>query len=84
MFLSGGQGDEEATSNLNAIVLKGQEAGAPWELSFSFARGLQSAPMKIWAGKVANVAEAQGTFQTRVRLTAAARRGELAAQSVAP
>ena len=83
MFLSGGQGDEEATRNLNAIVLAGQEAGAPWELSFSFARGLQSAPLQVWAGSVANVREAQETFQNRVRLTAAARRGELAAQSVA-
>ena len=81
MFLSGGQGDEEATSNLNAIVLKGREVGVPWELSFSFARGLQSAPMKVWAGNGSpaghNWADAQGTFQTRVRLTAAARRGDL-------
>ena len=77
MFLSGGQGDEEATSNLNAIVLNGREVGAPWELSFSFARGLQSAPMKVWAGNGANAADAQGTFQTRVNRTAAARRGEL-------
>ena len=84
MFLSGGQGDEEATCNLNSIVLKGREVGAPWELSFSFARGLQSAPMKVWAGNGANADDAQGTFQKRVRLTAAARRGELTAHSVTP
>ena len=83
MFLSGGQGDEEATSNLNAIVLRGREVGVPWELSFSFARGLQSASLREWAGDVANVVKAQTTFQTRARLTAAARRGELSAQSVA-
>lgn len=83
MFLSGGQGDEEATSNLNAIVLKGREQRAPWELSFSFARGLQSTPLKVWSGSSDNVAEAQSTFQTRARLTAAARRGELAAQQAA-
>ena len=82
MFLSGGQGDEEATSNLNAIVLRGREIGAPWELSFSFARGLQSAPLRDWAGNGSNVVKAQSTFQTRARLTAAARRGELSAQSV--
>ncbi len=82
-FLSGGQGDEEATSNLNAIVLRGREVGAPWELTFSFARGLQSAPLREWAGSGKNVLKAQTTFQTRARLTAAARRGELAAQSVA-
>jgi len=83
MFLSGGQGDEEATSNLNAIVLRGLEAGVPWQLSFSFARGLQSAPLREWAGSDANVPSAQATFQQRVRLTAAARRGELAAQLTA-
>ena len=84
MFLSGGQGDEEATSNLNAIVLRGLEVGVPWELSFSFARGLQSAPLREWAGSDANVPSAQAAFQQRVRLTAAARRGELAAQLAAP
>ena len=83
MFLSGGQGDEEATCNLNAIVLRGREVGAPWELSFSFARGLQSAPLKVWAGNNSNAADARKTFQTRARLTAAARRGELDFQSTA-
>ena len=83
MFLSGGQGDEEATKNLNAIVLAGKDVGAPWELSFSFARGLQSAPLKVWAGNAANFSDAQATFQTRVHLTAAARRGELATIPVA-
>ena len=84
MFLSGGQGDEEATNNLNAIVLRGREVGVPWELSFSFARGLQSASLRAWAGNGANVPKAQTIFQTRARLTAAARRGELSGQSVAP
>ena len=84
MFLSGGQGDQEATANLNAIVLNGKDARVPWELSFSFARGLQSASMKVWAGNGANVSVAQGTFQTRARLTAAARRGELTTQPAAP
>ena len=83
MFLSGGQGDEEATSNLDAIVKRGREQGAPWELSFSFARGLQSAPLREWAGSDANIRVAQAAFQQRVRLTAAARRGELAAQLAA-
>ena len=76
VFLSGGQGDEEATANLNAIVLRGREVGAPWELSFSFARGLQSAAMQKWAGDAANAEDAQAIFHTRATLTAAARRGE--------
>ena len=30
VFLSGGQGDEEATENLNALSVRGREVGAPW------------------------------------------------------
>ncbi|KXZ43103.1 hypothetical protein GPECTOR_102g56 [Gonium pectorale] len=42
MFLSGGQSEEEATANLNAINLEAQAAGrCPWALSFSFGRALQ-------------------------------------------
>ena len=40
VFLSGGQGDVEATERLNAIC---RVAGAPWRLSFSFGRALQDA-----------------------------------------
>ncbi len=75
-FLSGGQSDEESTANLNAIVLRGRKVGAPWELSFSFARGLQSAPLAVWAGCDANIEDAQRAFQNRLFLTGAARRGE--------
>ena len=77
VFLSGGQSDEESTANLNAISLRGQEIGVPWELSFSFARGLQSAPLNTWNGIAANVYNAQKVFHTRAVLTGAARRGEL-------
>ena len=75
-FLSGGQSDEESTANLNAIVRRGWEVGAPWELTFSFARGLQSAPLAAWAGRAENVARAQASLLKRAALTAAARRGE--------
>ena len=44
MFLSGGQTEEQATQNLNAMnVLARQTPGlAPWSLSFSFGRALQA------------------------------------------
>ena len=45
-FLSGGQGDDEATDNLRAINLRGKKVGAPWQLTFSFARALQSTPLQ--------------------------------------
>ena len=40
VFLSGGQGDDEATANLNAMNAKGPH---PWQLSFSYGRALQAA-----------------------------------------
>jgi fructose-bisphosphate aldolase class I len=76
VFLSGGQGDEEATVNLDAINRYAAKVGAPWELSFSYGRGLQAAPQKVWSGKPENVPPAQRAFFRRARLTAAARVGE--------
>ena len=75
VFLSGGQGDEEATTNLDAINRYAQREGAPWELSFSYGRGLQGAPLRTWAGNNGNRAEVQRVFHHRARVTAAARQG---------
>ena len=75
MFLSGGQSDDEATTNLNAINQYAASIGAPWELSFSYGRGLQAAPLKAWAGDMANGERAQRAFQHRAYVTAAARQG---------
>ncbi len=72
-FLSGGQGDDEATDNLRAINIRGKEAGAPWQLTFSFARALQSAPLGIWAADQRATESAQKAFYRRASLTAAAR-----------
>ncbi len=73
-FLSGGQSDVEATVNLNAInelVDRG-----PWELTFSFGRGLQASPLAVWSGEEANVEAAKEALYKRAKLTAAARKGE--------
>jgi fructose-bisphosphate aldolase class I len=75
IFLSGGQGDEEATLNLNAINQRAAIVGAPWEYSFSFGRGLQGAPLKAWSGQAANVQLAKQAFYHRAKLTSAARNG---------
>jgi len=75
VFLSGGQSDEEATINLDAINRCAIDAGAPWQLSFSYGRGLQAAPLQAWKGQVLNVKKAQGAFLKRARLTSAARHG---------
>src|SRR5438876_6940122 len=76
VFLSGGQADEEATVNLDAINRYAATVSAPWELSFSYGRGLQAAPQKVWSGKADNVAAAQRAFFHRAKLTAAARVGK--------
>lgn len=65
VFLSGGQSEEQATLNLNAmnklLVLK------PWTLSFSFGRALQQSTLKTWGGKKENVAKAQEVFLARCK-----------------
>jgi fructose-bisphosphate aldolase class I len=76
VFLSGGQSDEEATVNLDAINRHAAEVGAPWQLSFSYGRGLQAAPQKAWSGKKDNVAAAQAAYFHRAKVTAAARMGK--------
>ena len=72
-FLSGGQSGEEATNNLRAINIRGKEMGTPWELSFSFARALQSEPLQVWAANGGATLPAQKAFYHRASLTAAAR-----------
>ncbi len=72
VFLSGGQSDEEATLNLDAMNRQG---ALPWQMSFSYGRGLQSTPLKAWAGKKDQVPAAQEAFKVRARVTSAARRG---------
>jgi len=76
VFLSGGQTDNEATVNLNAINLEAAKVGVPWALSFSFGRGLQSAPLKAWGGRAEQVPAAQAAFKLRARLTGAAQLGK--------
>lgn len=75
-FLSGGQGDEEATINLDAINKLAQSEGAPWQLSYSYGRGLQATPLKTWSGDPDNIPAAQDAFIERARATAAAREGK--------
>jgi fructose-bisphosphate aldolase class I len=72
VFLSGGQSDIEATVHLNEMNKQG---GGPWELSFSYGRALQAAPLKTWGGRPENVAAAQQAYLLRARCNGAARRG---------
>jgi fructose-bisphosphate aldolase class I len=77
VFLSGGQSDELATAHLNEMNKLG---GGPWELSFSYGRALQAAPLRAWAGKAENRDAAQKAFQHRARCNGAARSGSYTAK----
>lgn len=71
-FLSGGQSDEMASAHLDAMNRIG---GVPWELSFSYGRALQAAPLEAWSGQSENGADAQAAFLHRARCNGAARDG---------
>jgi fructose-bisphosphate aldolase class I len=76
VFLSGGQSDNEATTNLNAINRLASTMRLPWELSFSYGRGLQAAPLQAWGGKSSNLEKAAAAYYHRAQVTGAARMGE--------
>jgi fructose-bisphosphate aldolase class I len=73
VFLSGGQSDEDATNRLNLMNRMGPQ---PWEVSFSYGRGLQAAALTTWHGDRDKVPDAQTQYRHRARCTGAARRGE--------
>jgi fructose-bisphosphate aldolase class I len=72
VFLSGGQSDVEATAHLNEM---NEIGGFPWELSFSYGRALQAAPLAAWAGTAEKVPAAQKAYYHRARCNGAARSG---------
>ena len=47
--------------------------GVPWELSFSYGRALQAAPLKAWGGEESNAEAAQAAFAHRARCNGEAR-----------
>ncbi|KAK5638419.1 hypothetical protein RI129_012714 [Pyrocoelia pectoralis] len=73
-FLSGGQSEEKATVNLNAINrCTGKK---PWTLSFSFGRALQASALKKWGGKDENTLIAQTELINRAKANSEATLGQ--------
>lgn len=66
-FLSGGQSEEEASVNLNAInqlpLLK------PWALTFSYGRALQASVLRTWGGKKENFTAGQEELLKRAKVS---------------
>jgi len=75
VFLSGGQSDEDATANLNAMNANGPH---PWQLSFSYGRALQAPALRAWGGKEENVEAGQHAYYHRAKMNSAARTGSYA------
>lgn len=73
-FLSGGQSEEEATLNLNAI--NQFQAKKPWALSFSYGRALQASVLKAWSGKDTNFPKAQEELLIHAKANSKASLGE--------
>ncbi|XP_046386170.1 fructose-bisphosphate aldolase isoform X2 [Ischnura elegans] len=72
-FLSGGQTEEEASVNLNAInKFNGKK---PWALTFSYGRALQASVLKAWAGKPDGVKGGQNELIKRAKANALACQG---------
>lgn len=74
VFLSGGQGDVEATRHLDAMNKMGD---LPWPLSFSYGRALQQETLKTWAADPkGNREKAQKILAHRARMNGLATLGE--------
>ena len=77
VFLSGGQSDEQASENLNAINARGPQ---PWPLSFSYGRALQAPALAAWNGDAGNVEAGQAQLALRARNNSAAAGGRYSAE----
>lgn len=73
VFLSGGQSEEEACKNLNAIAVHDE---MPWVVTFSFGRALQNSALKEWNGDASKINEAQRVFLHRASLVSLAKDGK--------
>jgi len=76
-FLSGGQTEEDASVNLDAIN-KYPFGKKPWALTFSYGRALQASVLKAWSGKDENVKSGQDELIKRAKANGEAATGKYA------
>jgi fructose-bisphosphate aldolase class I len=72
VFLSGGQGEEEATLNLNAM----HKTELPWPLTFSYGRAIQNPALTTWAKDRSHFTEAQRLLVERAQANSEASIGK--------
>ncbi|KAK2580098.1 hypothetical protein KPH14_012377 [Odynerus spinipes] len=75
-FLSGGQSEEEASVNLDAI--NKFPAKKPWALTFSYGRALQASVLRAWAGKKDQVSAGQDELIKRAKANSESALGKYA------
>ncbi|OGI74278.1 fructose-bisphosphate aldolase [Candidatus Nomurabacteria bacterium RIFCSPHIGHO2_01_FULL_43_16] len=73
VFLSGGQADEDATLNLNAMH---QGEPLPWPLTFSYGRAIQNPALQSWAKNPEDINSAQELLVQMARNNSLASIGE--------
>lgn len=73
-FLSGGISEEDSSIYLNEI--NKIDRVAPFRLTFSFSRALQSSCLKTWDGKKENLKAAQDQLYARAKANSEASKGE--------
>jgi len=78
VFLSGGQSEEDATINLNAI--NKYPGKKPWALTFSYGRALQASVLKTWQGKDENIPAAKEALLKRAKANGLAALGKYEGQ----
>ena len=72
-FLSGGQSEIEATSNLNQINIKNS---SDFIITYSYGRALQQSALKFWSKNINNINGTQEIFDHRAKMCSLAAQGK--------
>jgi len=72
-FLSGGQSEKEATSNLNAI---NKINDTNFLITYSYGRALQQSALKTWSKEMGNIKAIHDVFNHRAKMNGLASKGE--------
>ena len=72
-FLSGGQTEIEAASNLNQINIAND---TDFIMTYSFGRALQQSALKFWSNDINNIAGTQKIFDHRAKMCTLAAQGK--------
>ena len=72
-FLSGGQSEIEATTNLNEINIKNN---SNFIMTYSYGRALQQSALKFWSKDINNISGTQGIFDHRAKMCTLAAQGK--------